>query len=516
MSANSEETRGGAGGAGGGTLAQTGPRLQPGGYAVWREQMDVFLQRAGADESHTMSSTDTDWTDGVAQMRTWRQEQIAMEEALLSGVGSSSSSVVKLSDEVKLARKNKTTRVQTSQRVYGIIYAALSVDLQLQIAHLPKGWAFGLWDWLERKFQSTESDNVGSLWRQWMTLAQDEEESFDAYRARVNKVASLLEHAKEKPSASQFSFVLLDQLRPEYKQAVLALKAGGQLKDATKVDWESVTSFINRHEREEKQSEDRESGDKAMAVSRNYRGAWNSKTPAQVRSQAATGDFGAGVGSHAQGGQVGRLESSRQGPRSLADVQCFGCQQYGHMKRNCPTLSRSVQHTTVTQSSGQASGDSSAAAPSPTTQVTSSAGQVKQTARRTGPVAGTVKSVLINNRFDSLSSDDESDESDDSEDDWTDDDSEGTQDQESRQETSTLTPVQSSGASVLATSSKACDDLWGVDSMASIHVSGSKHLFTKLKRCTPVRVTVADGSTVKATQRGTVTLVVCNKTYTVQ
>jgi transposase InsO family protein len=504
MSANSEETRGGAGGAGGGTLAQTGPRLQPGGYAVWREQMDVFLQRAGAKKVHTKATTSQEWTDAVAQVDTWADEQEAFEEALLSGVGSSSSSAPKLSDEVKTARKNKTVRMETSQRVFGVLYASLTAELQLQVAHLPKGWAFGLWDWLERKFQSTESDNVGSLLRQWMTLSQDEEESFDAYRARVNKVASLLEHAKEKQSANMFSYVLLDQLRPEYKQAVLALKAGGQLKDATKVDWESVTSFINRHEREEKQSEDRESGDKAMAVSRNYRGAWNSKAHAQVRSQAPTGDFGVGVGSHAQGGQVGRQESSRQGPRSLADVQCFGCQQYGHMKRNCPTLNRSVQHTTVTQSSGQASGESSAAAPTPTPQATSSA-QVKQVARRTGPVAGTVKSVLTNNRFDSLSSDDESEESDDSEDDWTDDDS-GV-----AQETSTVTPVESSGASVCATSSKSCDDLWGVDSMASIHVSGSKHLFTKLKRCTPVRVTVADGSTVKATQRGTVTLVVSTK-----
>ena len=47
--------------------------------------------------------------------------------------------------------------------------------------------------------------------------------------------------------------MLLDRLQPRYKQAVLALKAGGQLKDAEKIAWETVAALINQHERSELQ-----------------------------------------------------------------------------------------------------------------------------------------------------------------------------------------------------------------------------------------------------------------------
>ena len=115
----------------------------------------------------------------------------------------------------------------------------------------PTGWAYGLWHWLETKFQSTEEDSVGELLGQWSSLRQDEGQSFDAYRAEVNKLAALLEHAKEKPSARMYAHTLLDRLQPRYKPAVLALKASGQLKDAAAVVWDTIAAFLNAHEREE-------------------------------------------------------------------------------------------------------------------------------------------------------------------------------------------------------------------------------------------------------------------------
>jgi hypothetical protein len=46
---------------------------------------------------------------------------------------------------------------------------------------------------------------------------------------------------------------------------------------------------------------------------------------------------------------------------------------------------------------------------------------------------------------------------------------------------------------------------WGVDSMASLHISGNKSLFTGgLTRCEPVKVQVANSEFVTATYRGTV------------
>ena len=47
---------------------------------------------------------------------------------------------------------------------------------------------------------------------------------------------------------------------------------------------------------------------------------------------------------------------------------------------------------------------------------------------------------------------------------------------------------------------------FGIDSMASLHVSGNKHLFRTLKRCAPVTVTVADGSVLFAEYLGDIVL----------
>ena len=49
----------------------------------------------------------------------------------------------------------------------------------------------------------------------------------------------------------QYSYTLLDKLQPHFKQAVLALKASGQLKDPEKISWDSVVSFITTQERSE-------------------------------------------------------------------------------------------------------------------------------------------------------------------------------------------------------------------------------------------------------------------------
>ena len=119
--------------------------------------------------------------------------------------------------------------------MYAVIYDALYAELRPQVAHIPAGYAYGLWVWLERKFQSTEIDNIAMLLTEWMSMSMRDGEEYDAYRARVNKVYSLLEIAKERPSARQYVHVMLDRLPSTYRQAVLALKAGGRLDRADEI-----------------------------------------------------------------------------------------------------------------------------------------------------------------------------------------------------------------------------------------------------------------------------------------
>jgi hypothetical protein len=183
------------------------------------------------------------------------EQQTYFSRALASSSSSSSSSAKKAKDadaeEEATAKTYTRAMLERSERVYGALVEALPTDIRPQVEsdELPTGYAYAVWKWLADKYQNTEVANVAELLSQWMNLKQDAEESFDAYRARVNKLRALLETANEKPSDGVYAYILLDRLRPLYSHAVLALKAGDKLKDASKINWVEVIVFINNHER---------------------------------------------------------------------------------------------------------------------------------------------------------------------------------------------------------------------------------------------------------------------------
>jgi len=264
---------GGAGGAGaratGGArltdeVRHTGVPMLRDDYAEWKPRMEAILMRFGLEETFTDALPD--WAALRAQVRAWDVEK--KKNAIAAALGraptkaaaksSSSKAAADGDDESPAAGLADETMkrevrgiVERSIRAYGALYEALPPELRAQTAHIPAGYAYGVWTWLEKKYQSTEVDCVNDLIETWMELRMDENDSFDSYRARVNRLCVLLEHAKEKPSARIYMYKMLDQLQPQYKPAVLALKAGEKLKDPKNVDWEDVTAFITAHERSE-------------------------------------------------------------------------------------------------------------------------------------------------------------------------------------------------------------------------------------------------------------------------
>lgn len=169
--------------------------------------MDVYLQRNGAEGIHRKPMTADRWTAMSTQVETWASEEL---EAAMAFVGPSTGSTgsvttttsTAVSEDYKRAQVIVTRTVERSHRVYGILFAALPVELRSQTAHISRGFAYGLWQWLETKFQSTEEDHVGELLETWSTLRQEVGESYDAYRARVNELRALLQAADEAPSAN--------------------------------------------------------------------------------------------------------------------------------------------------------------------------------------------------------------------------------------------------------------------------------------------------------------------------
>jgi hypothetical protein len=310
MSLNGSEREGGSAGLG---LAQPlVPRLAPaaaGGYAAWRPLMENVLMRAGvALRDYTQENAD--WAALVAAVDRWttEDESASIAYALGRATAGSASSAAGPTAAEKEARRGATEAVARAKRAYALLYQALPDELRRLVAHVPQGHAYGLWSWLERRFQSTEQDNVGDLWDQFTALSQTDEESFDEYKARVDHVYGLLAHAKDKPSAGQYAHRLLWKLAPVYHPAVLARKASGKLKEAEKIDWSEIVAFVNTHER----SQTRLDGDGAAG--------------GRLLAMAAT----------AQGQRRGVAEKR----------ECFNCGEVGHISRNCkqPRRARQAEH----------------------------------------------------------------------------------------------------------------------------------------------------------------------------
>jgi len=470
--------------------------------------MDVYLEKAGAAEIHTTKETEAEWKLSADGVRAWDREAIADARSALSlggsvSSGSSASTMVKktpLSDEIKAFRKVIKEMVARSIRVFGIIHSSLPEELKKEVEHLPRGWAFGLWDWLEKKFQSTEKANVHALLGEWIQLHQEEDESFDSYRARVVKIATLLEHAKQKvQTGDMLVYIMLYRLLPRYKQAVMALHGSGKLDDADKVDWKDVAGFVNAHVSSEEslQNGGDNANDGAMAVRSNTfakvaQSGWNHHNQRTGKPSQSSASSSVGPESNSNDRRVFIPMDQRQ---------CYKCQKYGHISRFCPDRAVKDQDATPASVVSNSSSNSSHCGSIPASAKSGKRGQV-QAARAVTP-------IIDENMYESLS------------------ESENDRDHEPvgipeflcavrvvgiDQPSNRVDHVKSASTTVESTNviqkpqMRPSRSVWGVDSMASLHVSGNLKHFRDIRSCTPISVQVADGRTVKVTRCGTVSL----------
>ena len=195
-----------------------------------------------------------------------------------------------------------------SRKAFGFLFAALPADLRQLVADVPQGYAFGIWSFLEKKFRNTEQDSVMALWERLTTVSAEPDETFDAYKARVDSVTELLTHAKQTVPPGLYASLLLWRLQPRYATAVLTLKTGDRLKDPATIDWSAIAEYMGQYERSQLALGDTDgAGDRAMAM----------------RNKPAGGG-----------------SKSKKPPGDFKDVECFNCHKYGHYANDCPLPDR--------------------------------------------------------------------------------------------------------------------------------------------------------------------------------
>lgn len=287
------------------------------GYAAWKPLMENYMMRNGVADGDYKTSN-PDWLQLVKATEQWRELERKEAVAFVLNADVSSSSqvkavVVKAEKMEEGERKNRAIvrgMVENASKAFTILYMSLTDELRLLVQEVPKGYAFGIWDFLLKKYQNTEQDNVGDLWHQYVSMEQMEEEQFVEYKARVDATWKLLVHAKA-TMQDLYSYLVLSRLRPQYSGAVLALRAADKVKDSAAIKWDEVVTFVNNYERGSSRLN-------SIEVGLNHE-----------KLMAARGNRYSGKS------QGGKKMSSSSSSADLSRVQCFGCKKFGHYKSEC-------------------------------------------------------------------------------------------------------------------------------------------------------------------------------------
>lgn len=323
-------------------------------YAAWKQNMRAFMSKVGVKES-AYATPIPRWNDMVTAVRKWEYDRVAdaiaaeIDGAVVASptaaaaastatrtsrskshspapAGSSSSSTSSTTSSAASSSGDDISRrkvirelVESSEKAFGYLYEALTSELRLLVQSLPSGYAYGIWQLMQDKYQNTDVDNVADLYKKWNDLSMIENETFDSYKARVDEIQALLVHAKDKPSPGQYSFTVLNKLQPKFKQAVLALAASNKLKDPAAIDWPAVVVFMNTHERSEQRLTNAE----------------NQREEMQMANAVSSG-------------------RAWVKNKSSPEVECYNCHEKGHIKPNCPRLAES-QNKLVANNSNAAS-----------------------------------------------------------------------------------------------------------------------------------------------------------------
>ena len=164
--------------------------------AGWIALVSAVESDAAAEEADALARL----LGGTPLMKDEHRDALAKSSSSSSSAAKSSSASSASTPLSAADRKLLTALVNRSRRAYGFLYAAIAPDIRELIADVPQGYAYGLWSLLQRRFESNSDDNIADVWTRYVSLAQEPNEAYDAYMARVDKVTALLK------GAGQFSW----------------------------------------------------------------------------------------------------------------------------------------------------------------------------------------------------------------------------------------------------------------------------------------------------------------------
>ena len=300
-----------------------------------------------------------------------------------------------------------------------------------------------------------------------------------------------------------YACMLVGKLLPMYDVVVQAFNVSKEFHDPDKIDWSKINTMLNAHERSVQRKENEEAVESGITMS----------VHRQQRSTSRT------------------YSQKFKDQRDLSEVQCYNCKEMGHYSNKCTNQKKKVV-TFTPQSNNRREEQVSAAMRSNRFEILSDDEEVE--ARSYSAVVSKsndeMESVMGASQIPSRKrlvklSDTQKGEVKSEANPAS--NAPASMEVRTKKSSKANTPVQSTKKKVPEVErnnakegrkfkSNEDDDLsialgsdglsWGIDSMASVHISGSKKSFIELHKCAPMTVQMADGGTVTTTQCGDVSL----------
>lgn len=309
-------------------------------YSEWVVAMNRFLTGMGlAVEDYQVKIEH--WEDINKKLELENKELAAKGADILLGrykppvpstpAKSSSSGSASPATEEAQALKAIKDQMKRIAKAYTIIMNSLDVELSKQVEGVPVGYAYALWNWLEKKFLTTDVDAVAQKISEFYTMRMSETETFELWKLRVDEGKKGLEYMKEKVSEAAYISILLHHVTPNYHSPKATLAASLALEKKSNpnatYDWAYVVEFMRLHENQNMTSNSGDSYDSALAMAAT-KGSSSSSSSSYQNNNYQTANY-------KRKGHYNNKPNQWVGPVP-PDMECFTCHEKGHVKQQCP------------------------------------------------------------------------------------------------------------------------------------------------------------------------------------